>query len=114
MDDKLHALQAVWTREGEVEARLADAEIMSIIRSVGADISDYKSMRTRDIGKMVSEIYSPLRVTAAAKLLPNLGCLPGFALYLTTVDEQGRAWDFDVLENPQRAMQMVKTQKPAL
>ena len=37
---------------------------------------------------MVAEIYSAPRVTSAAKLLPSLGVLPGFALDLTI------GWDF--------------------
>ena len=38
----------------------------------------------------VSEVYSPPRVTAATKLLPELRLLPGFALDLTTKDTDGR------------------------
>ena len=64
--------------------------------------------------KLVSEIYSPPRVTAAAKLLPELRCIPGFALDLTTADENGRSWDFDIAENRRRAREMVLTQKPML
>ena len=44
---------------------------------------------------MVSEIYSPPRVTAAAKLLPELKIIPGFALDLTVADSDGRLWNFD-------------------
>ena len=64
--------------------------------------------------KLVSEIYSPPRVTAAAKLLPELRCVPGFALDLTTVDESGRPWDFDIADNRKRAREMVLSQKPML
>ena len=41
---------------------------------------------------VLSDIYSPTRVTA---LLPKGGILPGFALNLTTNDEDGNPWDFD-------------------
>ena len=43
-------------------------------------------------------MYSPARVTAATKLLPELRLIPGFALDLTTTDTDGRAWDLDEKE----------------
>ena len=51
--------------------------------------------RTKVIKAAVSEIYSPPRVTAATKLLPELKIIPGFALDLTTADTDGALWDFD-------------------
>ena len=63
---------------------------------------------------MVAEVYSPARVTAAAKLLPELKLIPGFALDLTTTDTDGRAWDFDEQEMRDRAMKRVKEDKPQL
>ena len=42
---------------------------------------------------VVSEIYSPPRVTKAARVLTKLGITPGFALDLTVNDENGRPWD---------------------
>ena len=47
-------------------------------------------------------------------MLLSMRCLPGFALDLSTVDEHGRPWDFDIEENRQRAKQMVLEQKPGL
>ena len=41
---------------------------------------------------LVVELYSAPRVTAAAKLLPDMRHIPGLALDLTTVDAQGRPW----------------------
>ena len=63
---------------------------------------------------MVSEIYSPPRVTAAAKLLPGLRIAPGFALDLTQVDENGEPWDFDREDQRQKALAMVEEQEPML
>ena len=40
--------------------------------------------RAKAVRAVVSEIYSPPRVTAASKLLPELKLIPGFALDLTT------------------------------
>jgi len=70
-----------------------------------------------DIGRdapVVSEVYSPPRVTEAARLRPDLGIAPGFALDLTTYDEHGVKWDFDVAERRQAAREKVKKEKPLL
>ena len=53
---------------------------------------------------VISEVYSPPRVTAAAQNRPSLGLAPGFALDLTTCDEQGRPWDLSDPKVQRRAM----------
>jgi hypothetical protein len=62
----------------------------------------------------VSEIYSPPRVSAAAKLLPEPRCVPGFALDLTTKDEFGQPWNFDDERQRRRAREMIEAQRPML
>ena len=49
-----------------------------------------------------------------AKLCPSFGILPGFALDLTTSDDDGRCWDFDDEDMRQRAWAKVKSEKPLL
>ena len=62
----------------------ADAyEIMAEVRQLGGNGHVYLKERRKSVRRLVSEIYSPPRVTAAAKLLPELKCIPGFALDLT-------------------------------
>ena len=63
---------------------------------------------------VVLEIYSPPRVTAATKLLPELRLIPGFALDLTTADVDGALWDFDSKVMRDRAMKKVKEERPQL
>ncbi len=62
----------------------------------------------------MAEVYSPPRVTAAAKLLPELKLIPGFALDLTTNDVDGRAWNFAEKEMRERAMAKLKAEEPQL
>jgi hypothetical protein len=114
MVDELNLLEAVWTPQGERESKIVDAEVLALVRSMGGDVVDYRQGRAKDIGRIVSDIYSPPRVTAAAKLLPSLRCIPGFALDLTTSDADGKPWDFDILENRVRAKRLVEEQRPAL
>ena len=57
--------------------------------------TQYKRERQKGIRAVVSEIYSPPRVTAATKLLPELKIIPGFSLDLSTADVDGKLWDLD-------------------
>ena len=74
---------------------------MKFVRDMGGDTQ-----------RMLTEIYSPARVTAAAAKLPHLGVIPGFAFDLTTNDEDGKAWDFTFAERRQEARRRVAEQKP--
>jgi len=74
--------------------------LMQMARDLGADV-----------GHVVSEIYSPARVTDAARRL-NLGIAPGFAFDLTTVDENGKAWDFDDASRRAEARRRLREQRP--
>ena len=67
--------------------------ILEVLAQLGANPKQYRRERSKAVRALVSEIYSPPRATAAAKLLPGLGILPGFALDLTTVDKNGHHWD---------------------
>ena len=94
------------------EARELDGEIMQIIGSLGGNTSKYRRERGRAMNRVLSEIYSPPRVSAIAKLCPSYGILPGFALDLTTQDEDGRSWDFDDEEMRARAWKKLTTEQP--
>ena len=63
---------------------------------------------------MVSEIYSPPRVAAAAKLFPELKIIPGFALDLTVADSDSRLWDFDDVVMRDRARKRLLSERPML
>ena len=94
--------------------RQDDNEIMALIGQLGGSSSQYMRARRGAVKHLVSEIYSPPRVTAAAKLLPELRCVPGFALDLTTKDEFGQPWNFDDERQRRRAREMIEAQRPML
>ena len=85
-------------------------EIMQVIRDCGGSRRAYGRERQKAIKTVLSEIYSPPRVTACAKLLPSCDILPGFALDLTTVDAHGVPWDFDLPERRAAARRLVEEQ----
>ena len=110
----LKELMAVLQRDEKVEVREANDEILSIIKTLGGDQNKYRRERQRAVRAIVSEVYSPPRVTAATKLLPELQLMPGFALDLTTVDSDSRPWDFDEKVMRERALERVRREKPLL
>ena len=113
-EDDLRELMKVLGRADREEVLEANSEIMSVVRSLGGNDRKFRRERSRAIKAVVSEVYSPPRVTASVKLLPELRLIPGFALDLTTADVDGRLWDFDEKEMRDRAMAKVKQDRPQL
>ena len=70
--------------------------------------SDYA---TRPCRVDVAEVYSPSRMT---KMANRLGYEAGFALDLTTVDEDGVAWDFTVASIREKALRLQRTTRPKM
>ena len=60
------------TREAVAQVKEHNDEILNVIRALGGNTGKYQRERRSAIKAVVSEIYSPPRVTAAAKLLPEL------------------------------------------
>ena len=66
-----------------------------------------KAMKT-----IVSEIYSPPRVTELLRRTRSRHLMAGFALDLTVLDEDGRPWDFSSPVKRAKARRLVREQKP--
>jgi len=73
-----------------------------------ADTSRGRRKEKKMANNTVSEVYSPPRITEAARRQPGLGLTAGFALDLTT------GWDFTVAERRQAARDLVRKTKPAM
>ena len=111
---ELRELMAVMQREEKQAIEAANRDILAVIKSIGGSVGKYRRERQRALRAVVSEVYSPPRVTAAAKLLPELRVIPGFALDLTTADTDGASWDFDNKVMRDRALKKVREEKPLL
>ena len=111
-DIALDDLMNMWDRGTRDEARVINGEVMSIIGNLGGNASKYKRERGKAIRAIVSEMYSPPRVSAVAKLCPSFGLLPGFAFDITTHDTDGKHWDFDDEEMRARARAKVRSEQP--
>jgi hypothetical protein len=77
-------------------------EAMEVLMSLG--------VKAAKAEQMVSEIYSPPRITNMAHKHPNIGIKAGFALDLTTCDDEGNPWDFDKKEQREKANNKVQTE----
>ncbi len=85
------------SRSESADDEYEDDEITAVLAVIGVDPGRFRREKTRAVRRLVSEIYSPPRVTAMLKRMTNQGLTPGLALDLTTIDpDDGRPWDFDV------------------
>ena len=91
-----------------------EREILLAIESLGGSRKAYKRERKATFKRIVSEVYSPPRVAAAAKLLPSIRIIPGASLDITVNQENGEPWDFDLKENLEKARLLFEEQQPAI
>ena len=68
---------AVMTRDFGEEIKKHNDEIIAVVRALGGSVGKYRRERQKGIRAIVAEVYSPPRVTVAAKLLPELKLTPG-------------------------------------
>ena len=97
-----------------MEVEDGDDEIMLfLVEQLGGHGCAYARDRKRAFRRVVSEIYSPPRVTG---IMRGGGVLqPGVALDLTTTDpHDGQPWDFDRPEKRTRARTLLHDQEPIL
>ena len=88
--------------------------ILGLTQELGGDVNRNKKTLGEQYRAVVSEIYSPPRVTAAAARLTELDIDPGVAMDLTTTDELGEPWDFDIPRMREKARKLLRQQKPEL
>ena len=69
--------------------------MVALVTSLGHSGRKYRREATSRLRALVSEVYSAPRVTEAARRHPRLGCIPGVAMDIRTVDDEGSQWNFD-------------------
>ena len=85
----------------------------AVLLLIGADPSSFRREKKQANRRLVSEIYSPPRVTAMLTRMTNHGLTPGLALDLTTIDpDDGMPWDFDVVAKRDKALRLLREQRP--
>jgi hypothetical protein len=92
-----------------------DAELEHMIMMMGVSNGPYRRARRSATNRIVSEIYSPPRVTKAIGEMRGNGLVAGFAFDLTCNDpDDDMPWDFDITEEREKARAKFRTQKPAM
>ena len=116
MDMGMVGLLKTCSGDGEIRKTIqSDSdEIMKIVRDLGGSQKTYRKERAKAMKGIVSEIYSPPRVTRAIKMMPSSEVIAGFALDLTTSDVDGRSWNFDEKEMRDRAKRKLAEDNPML
>ena len=96
------------------ESMKYDLEVFEIVRSLGGSEESYKVDRAAALRIIFSEIFSPLRETAVAKLFTSLGLIPGMNLDITENDDNGTPWNFGKEDKINKAHRLIVTKRPIL
>jgi hypothetical protein len=94
---------------------LDELAAFALFSCLAVDDRSFRRERKAAYRRVLSEIYSPPRITKALSYLPNAKLVPGYALDLTVVDpSDGEPWDFFVASKRKRARHLLAQQKPML
>ena len=96
-DDVVTAMMSI----GELKKRIQESQqhiqqledreasdVVQVLAMLGADPRSYRREHKQAVRRVVSEVYSPPRVTEMLKGMSNHGLTPGLALDITTTDPQ--------------------------
>ena len=98
---------------GSLEPATEDVISTIIPQQLGSVGRRYRRESRRAFKKLVSEIYSPPRVTEELRKMRSKHLMPGFALDLTVIDpDDGRPWDFSGQDKRDKARKLLRSQKP--
>jgi len=98
---------------GSLEPEPIDVASSMLLQQLGSMGRSYKREVRRGFKALVSEIYSPPRVTAELRRSKYKFMLPGFALDISGIDEDdGQPWNFCIAGKRDKVRRMVNEQKP--
>ena len=101
---------------GMVQEKLVEKEqdsMVEILAVLGADPKSCRRQKKQAVKRLVTEIYSPPRVTEMLKHTSNHNLAPGLAIDLTTVDpDDGMPWDLSLEEKQTKVLKKMRREKP--
>ncbi len=98
---------------GSLEPNVDDQVCELLLAQMGSSGRSYRREATQAARKIVSEMYSPPRVTKLIRETRARHLMPGFAFDITTVDPaDGLPWDFSLEHKRRRARALLREQKP--
>ena len=84
-----------------------------LLGMLGGDTRKYQREKKQAFRRIVSEVYSPPRVTQLLRTMGNRDLLPGLAFDITCNDPaDGKPWDFTLKAKRDRARALLRKQKP--
>ena len=84
-----------------------------MLNQLGSVGRSYKRESCKAMKRIVSEVYSPPRVTELLRTVTDGTLAPGFAFDLTCIDpDDGQPWDFNVAAKREKARAMLRRQRP--
>ena len=111
---ELKHVLSLMAKEQRTRARGTHDEIICLVDALGHNGRKYRREATQRLRAVVSEVYSAPRVTEAARRHARLGCIPGVALDLTSMDDEGNPWNFDIEAMRVKAEKLLNAQRPEL
>ena len=113
MDTDFVGSCTVFNDLGSLEPSVDDVISSLFLQELGSSGRSYKRELRRGMKAIVSEIYSPPRITEMIKKGKYKHILPGVAMDITVNDPlDGQPWDFSLESKRQRARQVQREQKP--
>ena len=100
---------------GHLEPEAGDAIAGLLLQQLGAVGHSYKREARRGFKKLVSEVYSPPRITAASRRGRYAHLAPGLAFDITVNDpDDGMPWDFTRRDKRDKARALLRKYRPLL
>ena len=100
---------------GQLEPTFQDRVSELLLNQLGSVGKSYRKDARKAGKKIVSEIYSPPRVTDLIRKMRSRHVMPGFAFDITVVDpDDNMPWDFSLKEKRDKARQLIREQRPYL
>ena len=100
---------------GCMEPNESDHDSISelLLTQLGSCGRSYRREAQKAGRRIISEMYSPPRVTEELKKMKHKHLVPGFVLDLTVMDpDDGKPWDFSRHSKREKALKMVRDQEP--
>jgi hypothetical protein len=100
---------------GSLEPSTHDVVADMLLQQLGSSGRSYKREARAGFKNIVSEIFSPPRVTGELLRRGRRHLVPGLALDITCMDpDDGTPWDFSIKAKREKARKLLRSQKPYL
>ena len=98
---------------GKLEPSFNDHLCEILLSQMGSSGRSYRREAAKARRALVSEVYSPPRITELLKECRSRHVMPGYAFDLTTVDpDDNMPWDFSLEHKRKKARMLLREQKP--